>query len=134
MERVWPYLLHKATPVFEYDDCTFKVEKSKEGSARVVVWKETNVTNSYTLEMSLGGGSFGEKDAPDHPLHYEVADYVHMGQLLCCAILDMYDPGKVKFNSALVELSQIHPEVPRGRERERRQKKHAWEIEPCEEE
>ena len=23
----------------------------------------------------------------------------------------MYDPGKVKFNSAMVELSQIHPEV-----------------------
>ena len=34
-----------------------------------------------------------------------------MGQHLCCAILDMYDPGKIKFNSSMIELSQIHPQV-----------------------
>ena len=32
---------------------------------------------------------------------------------MCLAILDMYDPGKVKLNSVLSELSQLHPELKR---------------------
>jgi hypothetical protein len=116
MERVWPYLLHKASPTFEYEDCTFRVEKSKEGSARVVVFKEVPATRSYTLEMSLGGGLFGAKDVAVIPQHFDVGDYVNLGQQMCLTILDMYDPGKVKLNSVLSELSQLHPELKRQAE------------------
>ena len=27
----------------------------------------------------------------------------------------MYDPGKIKFNSSMIELSQIHPQVQQTR-------------------
>ena len=108
--------MSKASPTFEYDDCTFRVEKSKEGSARVVVFKEVPATRSYTLEMSLGGGLFGAKDVAVIPQHFDVVDYVNLGQQLCLTILDMYDPGKVKLNSVLSELSQLHPELKRQAE------------------
>ena len=115
MERVWPFILHKSTPMFKYDDCTFRAEKSKEGSARVVVWKEFSVMNSYTLEMSLGGGHFAtNKDVSERTaLHYDVTHYLQIGFAMCQAILDLHDPGKVKFNQALGELGALHPQVHR---------------------
>ena len=115
MERVWPFILHKSTPMFKYDDCTFRAEKSKEGSARVVVWKEFSVMNSYTLEMSLGGGHFAtNKDVSERTaLHYDVTHYLQIGFAMCQAILDLHDPGRVKFNQALGELGALHPQVHR---------------------
>ena len=58
--RVFPRILAKNTFMFNLKDCKFKVEKSKIGTARVVVWKEFKVTNSITLENSYYGYDFGE--------------------------------------------------------------------------
>lgn len=35
--------------------CSFVVEKSKESTARVVVWREIGVQRSYTMESTLCG-------------------------------------------------------------------------------
>ena len=56
-ERVFPFLLHNESLMFSYDDCNFKVQRCKESAARVVSWRELAIPNSYTLEMSLGGGN-----------------------------------------------------------------------------
>ena len=56
-ERVFPFLLHNESLMFSYDDCNFKVQRCKESAARVVSWRELSIPNSYTLEMSLGGGN-----------------------------------------------------------------------------
>ena len=34
----------------------FKVHKSKEGTGRVVFWREFKILQSFTMESSLGGG------------------------------------------------------------------------------
>lgn len=47
--------------MFNIRDSNFKVSKDKLGTARVVVWKEFKVTNSFTLENSFYGYDFGEK-------------------------------------------------------------------------
>lgn len=36
-------------------NCSFIVEKSKESTARVVVWKEIGVARSYTMESTYCG-------------------------------------------------------------------------------
>jgi hypothetical protein len=36
------------------------VQKSKEATMRVVVWKEMGIQNSYTLEASFCGADFGK--------------------------------------------------------------------------
>ena len=36
-----------------YKDCKFALEKEKESTARIVVFKEINIINSYTLEASF---------------------------------------------------------------------------------
>lgn len=79
--------------------------------ARVVVWREFNVPNSYTLEMSLGGGDFGEDCTTRPPIHFSMDDYLTMGRLFCEGILDLYDPGRVRLDAALLELDLLHLEV-----------------------
>ena len=39
-EKVFPYLLEKAADIFNFNDCSFAIQKSKESTARVVGWKE----------------------------------------------------------------------------------------------
>lgn len=42
-ERIFPYMLEKQAEVFNYIDCAFSVQKSKEGTGRVVGWKELGI-------------------------------------------------------------------------------------------
>lgn len=44
---------------FSFPDCHFRVQKSKEGTGRVVMWK-MGINNSYTLEASICGSKLGE--------------------------------------------------------------------------
>lgn len=59
-ERVFPFLVSKAAPdAFSFADCNFRVQKSKESTARVVGWRELGLLNSLTLEASFAGPSKG---------------------------------------------------------------------------
>ena len=40
--------------------------------SQVVAWKEFGISNAYTLEMSLGGGDFGEDPATQAPIHFTI--------------------------------------------------------------
>ena len=56
--RVFPYLLESVScsdtgGFFSYRDCSFKVEKSKQGTGRVVMWSQIGVEASYTIESSF---------------------------------------------------------------------------------
>ena len=74
--RLFPRLLAKNSFRFSLNDCTFKVEKSKLGTARVVVWKEFSVTNSFTLENSFFGYDYG----PDGEIkEFKAVDYSELG-------------------------------------------------------
>ena len=53
-------LLSQNHSAFSFKDCCFEVEKNRESTARVVIWKEFNVINSYTCEASFCGPSNGE--------------------------------------------------------------------------
>lgn len=59
-DRVFPYLVSKAAPdAFSFPDCNFRVQKSKESTARVVGWREFGLLNCLTLEASFAGPSIG---------------------------------------------------------------------------
>jgi hypothetical protein len=47
--------------MFDYSSCRFKVQQSKIGTGRVVVWKEFGITNSFTLETSFHGYTYGDE-------------------------------------------------------------------------
>jgi len=41
--------------MFRFYSCKFRIEKSKLKAARVVLWKEFNIMNCFTLEASFHG-------------------------------------------------------------------------------
>ncbi|KAL8197555.1 UNVERIFIED_CONTAM: Cytosolic carboxypeptidase 4 [Gekko kuhli] len=52
-------VLDKVAPAFLMSSCNFLVEKSREATARVVVWREMGVLRSYTMESTFCGCSHG---------------------------------------------------------------------------
>ena len=44
---------------FSFRSCKFRVQKSKEGTGRVVMWR-LGVRNSYTMESTFGGSTLGK--------------------------------------------------------------------------
>ncbi|KGL93995.1 Cytosolic carboxypeptidase 1, partial [Charadrius vociferus] len=58
--RALPKILSQTAPAFCMGSCSFVVEKSKESTARVVVWREIGVQRSYTMESTLCGCDQGK--------------------------------------------------------------------------
>nr|CAD7403089.1 unnamed protein product [Timema poppensis] len=99
-EQVFPLMLHKnaADKVgqgeqFSFEDCKFRIQRSKEGTGRVVVWM-MGVANSYTMETSFGGSTLGGRS----DTHFCTQDYEMMGRYFCETLLDYCDmePAKVR--------------------------------------
>jgi hypothetical protein len=76
--RVLPKLLSEETEMFRFHSCRFQNEKSKERAARIVLHKEFNICNCFTLEASFHG-HFG-KDNVNH--EFTAAKYEEMGAAL----------------------------------------------------
>ena len=53
--RLFPKILASYEPIFNFSSCQFSQEKYKYNTARVVVWNEFKVMNSFTLETSMYG-------------------------------------------------------------------------------
>lgn len=50
-----PQLLSLVAPAFSLSSCSFRVERGRESTARVTVWRELAVNRAYTLEASYCG-------------------------------------------------------------------------------
>lgn len=56
--REIPYIISKISPYFYYPYCSFRMQKSKEATLRLSVFRETKIPLIYTLEASFFGGSY----------------------------------------------------------------------------
>ena len=48
-----PYFLAQKNPLFSFADCKFANERDKEATARLVMFKQFGIINSYTLESTF---------------------------------------------------------------------------------
>ncbi|KAL1785718.1 cytosolic carboxypeptidase 2 isoform X1 [Sigmodon hispidus] len=102
-ERVFPLMLSKNAPdKFSFDSCNFKVQKCKEGTGRVVMWR-MGILNSYTIESTFGGSTLGSK----RDTHFTVEDLKSLGYHVCDTILDFCDPDQTKYTQCLQELKEL---------------------------
>jgi len=69
--RLLPRIIARLCPLFNLKDCRFRIDPGKLGTARVIVWKEYSVTNSFTLENSFYGYSYGKDTIVFKPTDYQ---------------------------------------------------------------
>ena len=112
--RLIPRMLGKLNPIFSFKDCHFRVENCKLSTARVVLFREINVINSYTLEASFYGpenrtqlGETGDGDAQMTTDHMET-----LGSDLC-RVMAAFVTRKA-FKRRLLETVNrpVSPETP----------------------
>jgi hypothetical protein len=73
--RVIPKLLSDETEMFRYHSCSFQNDKSKETAARITLFREFNIYNSFTLEASFHG--YFDHDKVNH--EFTEQKYEQMG-------------------------------------------------------
>ncbi|TNV86843.1 hypothetical protein FGO68_gene16193 [Halteria grandinella] len=60
--RMLPKLLAERSEMFRYYSCKFRFDKFKEGCARLALWKDFHIENSYTIEISAMGFLNAERE------------------------------------------------------------------------
>ena len=83
--RLMPRIIARKTPLFSYKDCKFQVENDKKRTARVVIWKEFGITNSFTLESSSFGYVHGDEIRP-----FTIEDYSSIGECFLHSLLEYH--------------------------------------------
>ena len=81
--RLYPRIIAKNTIMFAYNNCIFNIFPSKEGTGRVVVWREIGISNSFTIETSIFGYHNGFELAP-----YSLSDLGQIGEEICKSLLE----------------------------------------------
>ena len=103
-ERIFPYLFSKNIEHFSFQNCNFVVQKARESTARVVMWKEFNLINSFTLECSFCGPTSG----PYKDCHFTIGLLKDMGKQFCLTLID-YASSEAKVRDAITDLELLFP-------------------------
>ncbi|KAK0145742.1 Cytosolic carboxypeptidase 2 [Merluccius polli] len=102
-ERVFPLMMSKnAKDKFSFRSCKFRVQKSKEGTGRIVMWR-LGIRNSYTMESTFGGSTLGGRSGT----HFTARDLKSLGYYFCDTLLDYCDPDPTKTAYCLTELTAL---------------------------
>ena len=105
-ERIFPRLLWRHAPeIFSFSDCSFKVQRSKESTARVVCHREFNLFNSFTVEASFAGSTKGRLAG----YHFSANHLESLGAAFGEALLSYISPAQAPLNAALRALELIYP-------------------------
>lgn len=59
MSRIPAFTHFNFNPQFSFKSCKFRVQKSKEGTGRIAMWR-LGIRNSYTMEATFGGSTLGQ--------------------------------------------------------------------------
>ncbi|KAE8296468.1 Cytosolic carboxypeptidase 2 [Larimichthys crocea] len=102
-ERIFPLMMSKnASTKFSFKSCKFRVQKSKEGTGRIAMWR-LGIKNSYTMEATFGGSTLGDRRGT----HFTSQDLKSIGFYFCDTLLDYCDPDPAKTNNCLTELAVL---------------------------
>lgn len=78
--RLFPALMEKKNQIFSFKDWSFKWEKAKEETGRIVCFKEIGIRHSFTLESTFYGREEAEDDPEGWDLHMHIKDFKEIGE------------------------------------------------------
>uniref|UniRef100_A0A665UML7 Cytosolic carboxypeptidase 2 n=1 Tax=Echeneis naucrates TaxID=173247 RepID=A0A665UML7_ECHNA len=100
-ERVFPLMMSKnCFQQFSFRSCKFRVQKGKEGTGRIAMWR-LGIRNSYTMEATFGGSTLGDRKGT----HFTTQDLKSLGFNFCDTLLDYCDPDPTKFSLSVKSQS-----------------------------
>jgi hypothetical protein len=105
--KLFPFVLSKVNPNFSFKDCRFGVQKSKEATLRVSLFKELRMPKVYTLEASFAGADLG----PQANTHFTTKQLEEMGRDFLVAVL-VCNPSKVPLNPKQYSSLRSHQARP----------------------
>ncbi|CAG9334617.1 unnamed protein product [Blepharisma stoltei] len=96
-----PYFLSKTNKLFSFQGTKFRTERFKQGAARVVVYKEFGIVNSYTLEASFFGPDNKDmlkasEEEENDDTHMNIDHLQSLGRDLCKQLLMFRTQGLFK--------------------------------------
>ncbi|OAF69351.1 hypothetical protein A3Q56_02928, partial [Intoshia linei] len=104
------HLLNKYTSLFSLKQSNFAIEKSKESTARICLWREFGIKNSYTMESTFCGFNEGIYDG----YQLNPSNYKHLAKSFLLSIhqLDVVDFTNFKndINDAVLSYSSASTE------------------------
>jgi DNA replication protein DnaD len=80
----------KETPMFDLTSCRFAMQRSKESTARVVLYKELEIESSYTLECTYCGFEYGDRKGTQ----ISIQDELMLGEQFCTSLLKYLNRSK----------------------------------------
>ena len=107
-ERIFPHLFSKRSEHFSMANCNFQVQKARETTARVVMWREFHLINSFTLECSFCGPNMPDTLNPYNDCHFTISTLRQLGKQFSQTLVD-YSRDESKVKSALSELEALNP-------------------------
>lgn len=90
-----PVVLAGDNKLFSFNDCHFRLEKDKMSTARIVVFKELEISHSYTIEASFFGPKYekqfeGKGNGDGHMNEKHLAG---IGESLCRSLVVLCSPA-----------------------------------------
>mmetsp|Transcript_22329 Transcript_22329/g.19227 ORF Transcript_22329/g.19227 Transcript_22329/m.19227 type:complete len:162 (+) Transcript_22329:397-882(+) len=79
--RIFPMILSKMSKYVSFEDSRFAVQKAKESTARIALWRELGIDNVFTLEGSFYGYIQDKKTIP-----FTAEDFINIGKDMCKAL------------------------------------------------
>ena len=79
--KLLPRIIGASAPLFSLDSCSFKMQKAKSSTMRMVVFTELGIDCCYTIEASLAG---------KFPYHFNIADLYDIGKNVCKSLLTAF--------------------------------------------
>mmetsp|Transcript_47264 Transcript_47264/g.34556 ORF Transcript_47264/g.34556 Transcript_47264/m.34556 type:complete len:275 (-) Transcript_47264:1306-2130(-) len=98
--KVVPYMLGQRSKLFSFGDCKFANEKEKEATARLVMFREMQVLNSYTLEATFyamyNQKTFKKKYNVEDELQLKAEDLMAVGADFCQTLVSIINSKILK--------------------------------------
>ncbi|KAL8585690.1 hypothetical protein ACOMHN_022337 [Nucella lapillus] len=104
-ERLFPWLMAAVCPdKFSFRSCKFQIRRCKESTGRVVMWRQMNVYNSFTLEATFSGTILDKENCR----HFNIQDLMEVGRGLARTVLEYQhlQENKMKQTETVLELTR----------------------------
>lgn len=108
-ELIFPLLMRNNCDLFSFNDSSFYLQRDREGSARIALWRELSLINCYTLEISFCGADIGKYEY----MHFNLVNfyinnfqniYNEVAQYFCNTLWDCFEPDSEKVKIVKEEI------------------------------